>query len=221
MKIAILLLVLVLGISAQVQDYYYGCFLDSLPTDPLLSHLLSGKLLNIPGLTVGLCREYCASESFFLYGLLAGSNCYCSNAVTTSGGSILSGVPLVNYLTSRLGNTLLCAYPCPGNPAQLCGGLQNLALYLNTELAVLRGVNLNLLAIDLRLLGLQIGVGLGVDLAGLALAQTDAATNVPPPAPGAPAWAIAIFVVGALLVIAIIVGLLVWYKRRSGEPETL
>ncbi len=67
-------------------------------------------------MTVQYCASMCSSNAYF--GVEYGGECYCGN--TLSAGSMPT-------FESQ------CNVPCPGNPAQICGGGNRLSLYGKTN----------------------------------------------------------------------------------------
>ena len=79
-----------------------GCYFDS-----AADRLLDGPFTVSDGMTIEVCKDFCAGEGAFpAYGLESGKECYC--------GAVPSGVAQID------GGT--CDMPCGGDNTEACGG---------------------------------------------------------------------------------------------------
>jgi len=91
---------------------HYGCY-----TEPPTTRALSGATTsNFTTMTASVCQTFCttAPNSFSLWGVEYGGECYCANA--------LSAGSFATFPTD-------CNSECPGLPGTKCGGGNRLSLY--------------------------------------------------------------------------------------------
>ncbi|KAL2260095.1 hypothetical protein VTK26DRAFT_6016 [Humicola hyalothermophila] len=100
-------------VPAVLAQTFYGCYVD-IPT-----RALSGSsLVDYDNMTVAVCEAHCTGQSFDLWGLQYGGECYCGNA--------LAAGAFPTFPTD-------CFMACGGDPLETCGGPNRLSLWGTSE----------------------------------------------------------------------------------------
>ncbi|KAH7393271.1 WSC domain-containing protein [Cadophora sp. MPI-SDFR-AT-0126] len=93
-------------------------------TDTNEDRTLVGKYLASGSMNLDLCASTCADYRFF--GVEYGIECFC--------GDTLSAIS-IKATDDR------CNYPCPGNAAEICGGMSGLTLYTKDSIPIVSGTS--------------------------------------------------------------------------------
>eukprot|EP01124_Arcella_intermedia_P022102 TRINITY_DN3216_c0_g1_i1.p1 TRINITY_DN3216_c0_g1~~TRINITY_DN3216_c0_g1_i1.p1 ORF type:complete len:201 (+),score=6.28 TRINITY_DN3216_c0_g1_i1:18-620(+) len=196
MLLCLVLLCCSLG-ALGYNPYYYGCYQST-----SFHQVSTSKSSSATYMSTEMCKNQCANEEYYYYGVEGGNQCYCAK------GYVMNDQTTVTESSSYTS----CSVPCAGNPTVNCGGSGFLALYLNVDLALRLGVNLNLLGLNLNL-----QVGLGVNVLGLGLATTDQTASA---TSDVPSWAIGLVIVGIIgLLVAVAVGVWRWRKVKNQQVD--
>ncbi|THW45516.1 WSC-domain-containing protein [Aureobasidium pullulans] len=91
---------------------YQGCWTDQAPTT---AQALSTLLYDNSNNTIEACTSGCADSGYKVAGMSDATKCWCGNEVSSA-----SAILTVD---------MQCKSPCPGNTAQICGGIQRLSLF--------------------------------------------------------------------------------------------
>ncbi|KAI8493643.1 hypothetical protein Bbelb_285640 [Branchiostoma belcheri] len=92
----------------RVHGTYEGCYLEYItPDDPLLPHAVT----SIKYLTNGKCMDHCYHKHFDYSGTSHPTMCFCGSDDDMKNGTKL--------------HDDMCAFPCPGDSAEFCGGRTN------------------------------------------------------------------------------------------------
>jgi hypothetical protein len=91
---------------------YQGCWTDQAPTT---ANTLSTLLYDNASNTIETCTSGCVNAGYKVAGMSDATKCWCGNEMSSA-----SAILTVD---------MQCKSPCPGNTAQICGGISRLSIF--------------------------------------------------------------------------------------------